>query len=66
VPGEIPGLKEILKRNGKIKNEVNTKEDKQTNQIDMNQKIPPIIYISNKSEDGFEGEVLADFYKKFP
>lgn len=24
------------------------------------------MYVSNKSEDGFEGEVLADFYLKFP
>jgi hypothetical protein len=29
-------------------------------------EIPPIIYVSNKSEDGFEGEVLAEFYAKFP
>jgi len=32
----------------------------------MNQKVPPIIYLANKSEDGFEGEILADFYRKFP
>lgn len=24
------------------------------------------MYVSNKAEDGFEGEVLADFYLKFP
>ena len=34
--------------------------------INFADKIPPILYISNKSEDGFEGEVLADFYSKFP
>ena len=34
--------------------------------MDFAQEIPPIIYVSNKSEDGFEGEVLADFYRKFP
>lgn len=28
--------------------------------------MPPIIYIANKAEDGFEGEVLQDFYRKFP
>ena len=34
--------------------------------MDFAQEIPPIIYVSNKSEDGFDGEVLADFYRKFP
>jgi small GTP-binding protein len=28
--------------------------------------VPPIIYLANKAEDGFEGEILADFYRKFP
>jgi hypothetical protein len=29
-------------------------------------KVPPIIYLANKAENGFEGEILADFYRKFP
>ena len=28
--------------------------------------IPPILYLANKAEDGFEGDILADFYTKFP
>jgi len=24
------------------------------------------LYVANKSEDGFEGEILADFYRKLP
>jgi predicted GTPase len=28
--------------------------------------LPPIIYVANKSEDGFEGDILADFFKMFP
>jgi hypothetical protein len=35
------------------------------NYIDR-QRVPPIIYLANKAEDGFEGEILADFYRKFP
>ena len=34
--------------------------------IDINRKVPPIIYLANKAENGFEGEILADFYRKFP
>ena len=29
-------------------------------------KVPEILYLANKSEDGYEGDVLADFYLKFP
>lgn len=29
-------------------------------------KVPPIIYLANKSEDFFEGDILSDFYKLFP
>jgi predicted GTPase len=29
-------------------------------------KIPEIIYLANKAENGFEGDLLADFYKMFP
>jgi predicted GTPase len=29
-------------------------------------KVPPILYIANKSENNFEGDVLADFYSMFP
>lgn len=28
--------------------------------------IPKILYIANKSEDGYEGDVLGEFYHKFP
>jgi len=28
--------------------------------------MPPIIFVANKCEDGFEGDVLSDFYLKFP
>lgn len=29
-------------------------------------KVPEIIFLANKSEDGFEGDILADFYYMFP
>ena len=29
-------------------------------------QIPEIIYVANKSENGFEGDILADFYRLFP
>ena len=28
--------------------------------------VPEIIYLANKSENGFEGDLLADFYRMFP
>ena len=28
--------------------------------------VPRMIYVANKAEDGYEGDVLADFYHKFP
>ena len=34
--------------------------------IDSKIKIPEIIFIANKSEDGYEGDLLGDFYKMFP
>jgi len=27
--------------------------------------MPPILYLANKAEDGFEGDIHADFYLKF-
>ena len=34
--------------------------------IDLATAIPPILYLANKAEDGFEGDILADFYGQFP
>lgn len=34
--------------------------------VDQDIKIPEIIYLANKTENGFEGDVLSDFYKMFP
>lgn len=28
--------------------------------------IPNLLYLANKSENGFEGDILSDFYKLFP
>jgi len=28
--------------------------------------VPKILYLANKSEDGYEGDILGDFYHKFP
>jgi hypothetical protein len=28
--------------------------------------MPPVVYLANKAEDGFEGDIHADFYAKFP
>ena len=28
--------------------------------------MPEILYLANKSENGFEGDLLADFYSMFP
>jgi GTP-binding protein len=29
-------------------------------------KVPEIIYLANKSENGFEGDILSDFYRMLP
>ena len=29
-------------------------------------KVPEIIYLANKSENGYEGDVLGEFYHMFP
>ena len=29
-------------------------------------KVPHILYLANKSEDGFEGDMLSEFYQMFP
>lgn len=28
--------------------------------------VPEILYVANKSENGFEGDLLGDFYSMFP
>ena len=28
--------------------------------------MPQILYIANKAEDGYEGDILGDFFLKFP
>lgn len=32
----------------------------------MDMKVPEILFLANKSEDGYEGDMLADFYQMFP
>jgi hypothetical protein len=29
-------------------------------------KVPKILYLANKAEDGNEGDLLGDFFMKFP
>lgn len=29
-------------------------------------KVPKILYLANKAEDGNDGDILGDFYMKFP
>ena len=33
--------------------------------VDDNIKVPNILYVANKADDGDEGDILADFYSKF-
>ena len=28
--------------------------------------MPKIIYLANKAEDGYEGDILGDFFARFP
>lgn len=41
-------------------------KDKKLEQIDLATAIPPILYLGNKAEDNFEGDIMADFYKMMP
>jgi hypothetical protein len=34
--------------------------------INQDVKVPEILYLANKAENGFEGDILSDFYKMFP
>ena len=34
--------------------------------INQEVKVPKILYLANKAEDGNEGDILGDFYMKFP
>ena len=44
------------------------KQFKDFDQLFINQevKVPRILYVANKAEDGYEGDLLGDFYLKFP
>ena len=41
-------------------------KDKKFDKIDLSTAMPPVVYIANKAEDGYEGDILADFYRQFP
>ena len=41
-------------------------KDKKLEKVDLATAMPPIIYLANKAEDGFEGDILADFYRMLP
>ena len=73
--GTIPGAEYLIseKQKTKIEKQVKAKEerfifekDRKLENIDLSTAIPPIIYLANKSEDGFEGDIMADFYRQFP
>ncbi len=34
--------------------------------LNKDMKVPEILYLANKSENGFEGDLLSDFYQMFP
>ena len=42
------------------------KKDMKLEEVNLATAMPPIIYLANKAEDGFEGDILADFYQLFP
>lgn len=49
---------EELKKQQKI-----LKKDKIVDEgTDFSAAIPPIIFLANKCEDGYEGDILGDFY----
>lgn len=63
-PGSIPGMHLIKPKKQSQETE---KKSKTEGLADFDiEKIPPIVYVANKSEDGFEGEIMADFFRKFP
>ena len=34
--------------------------------LDNDVPIPKILYVANKAEDGYEGDILGEFFQKFP
>lgn len=74
-PGKIPGVHMLISEKQKKKLEIKKQnkqdktvfeKDKKLEQIDLATAIPPIIYLGNKAEDNFEGDIMADFYKMMP
>lgn len=51
-----------MKQKATIRSQVKPVEDS----ADFSGKIPPLIFLANKCEDGFEGDILSEFYLKFP
>jgi hypothetical protein len=76
--GKMPGLELIDSRSRKIRRAkerqaelktkaiINSKVKPVEDSADFSGKIPPLIFIANKCEDGFEGDILSEFYLKFP
>ena len=75
VPGKLPGIQYIKSRKHKknlaepeeeIKVDKQYAKDLRFAKIDIATAIPPILYLANKAEDGYEGDILAEFYTQFP
>lgn len=65
--GQIPGFSHLSKnRLKKERQEVKHAREKKLQDVDFAEQIPPILYVANKCEDGFEGEIIEDFYRKLP
>lgn len=54
----------IAKATEDFQNQFKNLDDFFTNEDGV--KVPKILYLANKSEDGYEGDILGDFYHKFP
>jgi len=77
--GKLPGMNILDSRSRKKRRAAERSEDLRQKSlshqsamrtaqdgVDFSAEIPPLIFIANKCEDGFEGDVLSDFYTKFP
>lgn len=75
--GKLPGAFLLDSRSRKQRRKLEQAEEMRKKQlkqepsfqdegVDFSAKIPPLVFIANKAEDGFEGDVLAEFYSKFP
>ena len=76
VPGKIPGIQYVKVRQSQRQKKRDEfaqnltqgqkfEKDLAYQSVNLSTTMPEILYLANKAEDGYEGDVLTDFYSTF-